>query len=245
MSKQKIKKQESDGKCSFCGGIFSKSTMTNHLKSCKQREITPIEPSSGQKSNQQDKRVFHLVVEGSYSPEYWMHLDVPGDAKLKDLDNFLRDIWVECCWHLSAFYINNIEYEEDTGGVDTMWSGIFGTERARRSMNVPTGSVLSPGLKFHYEYDFGTTTHLTLRVLSEREENIKNKSIQILARNEPPQIICEICGKIATQVCTQCIYEGEGWFCDKCAQKHECGEDMFLPVVNSPRVGMCGYTGEY
>lgn len=26
---------------------------------------------------------------------------------------------------------------------------------------------------------------------------------------------------------------------------HECGEDMLLPVVNSPRVGMCDYTGGY
>ena len=37
--------------------------------------------------------------------------------------------------------------------------------------------------------------------------------------------------------------EGEGWVCDECAPKHKCGEDMLLPVVNSPRVGMCGYTG--
>jgi len=25
---------------------------------------------------------------------------------------------------------------------------------------------------------------------------------------------------------------------------HERGEKMLLPVVNSPRVGMCGYTGQ-
>ncbi|MDI6903856.1 MAG: hypothetical protein QMC77_09015, partial [Methanocellales archaeon] len=57
-------------------------------------------------------------------------------------------------------------------------------------------------------------------------------------------IICESCGKTATRVCTQCVWSGEGWLCDECAGKHECGEDMLLPVVNSPRVGMCGYTGE-
>jgi hypothetical protein len=28
-----------------------------------------------------------------------------------------------------------------------------------------------------------------------------------------------------------------------CAGGHECGEEMLLPVVNSPRVAMCGYTG--
>lgn len=90
----------------------------------------------------------------------------------------------------------------------------------------------------------GTTTHLTLKVLSEREESTKGRSIQILDRNEPPMIICEICGKPATQVCSQCKSVNKGWLCDKCAERHECGDDMLLPVVNSLRVGICGYTGK-
>ena len=35
----------------------------------------------------------------------------------------------------------------------------------------------------------------------------------------------------------------EGWLCQSCADEHECGEDMLLPVVNSPRTGVCGYAG--
>lgn len=244
MNRQKMERQRSVGKCSFCGGTFSKAVMTNHLKSCEQRKKISTKPSYGRKSKQRDKRVFHLVVEGTYQPEYWMHLDVPADVKLRELDDFLRETWVECCGHLSAFTINNIQYEQDTGGVDAMWPVIFGRRAPPRSMNIRAGSVLRSGLKFNYQYDFGTTTHLTLRVVSEREEYIRDRSIQILARNEPPPIICELCGKPATQVCSQCIDEDGGWLCDKCAQEHECGEDMLLPVVNSPRVGMCGYTGE-
>lgn len=244
MDGQKMERQESNGKCSFCGKTFSKSAMTNHLKSCKQREITPRKPSYRRKANLQDKKIFHLMVEGSDLPEYWMHLDVPADAELEELDDFLREIWVECCGHLSAFTLSNVKYERDAGGVDAMWPMIFDRGTPTRSMNIRTGTLLRPGLKFNYEYDFGTTTRLTLRVLSAREENIKDKSIQILARNDPPQIICEMGGKLATQVCTQCIYEGKGWLCDKCAREHKCGEDMLLPIVNSPRVGMCGYTGE-
>ncbi|MDI6917531.1 MAG: hypothetical protein QMC80_07015 [Thermoplasmatales archaeon] len=244
MNGQKMETQELNGECSFCGDTFPKAAMTNHLKSCKQRKIASMKPSYGRKSKLRDKRIFHLVVEGSNQPEYWMHLDVPADAKLEDLDGFLRETWVECCGHLSAFTIGNLHYERETGGVDAMWPMIFGRGTPPRNMNIRTGSVLHAGLKFHYEYDFGTTTHLELQVLSEREENIKDKSIQILAKNDPPQIICEMCGRLATQVCTQCIYEGKGWLCDKCAQEHKCGEDMLLPVVNSPRVGMCGYTGE-
>ena len=36
----------------------------------------------------------------------------------------------------------------------------------------------------------------------------------------------------------------KGWLCEAHAEKHR-HQDMFLPVVNSPRVGMCGYTGPF
>jgi hypothetical protein len=111
-------------------------------------------------------------------------------------------------------------------------------------MRVQVGSLLSPGVQFSHEYDFGTTTELRLKVVSEREGEVKGKSsIQVLARNEPPTIPCNVCGKPATHVCSQCIYEGTGWLCETCSEEHECGEEMLLPVVNSPRVGMCAYTG--
>lgn len=244
MNKKRMEKQESNGKCSFCGCTFSKAVMTKHLKSCKQRKIIPMKASYGRKVKQRDNRIFHIVVEGSYQPEYWMHLDLPAEVKLEELDDFLRETWVECCGHLSAFRIGNIMYERETCRADAMLPAIFGKGTITRNMNIRTGKVLRTGLKFSYEYDFGTTTYLKLKVLSEREENIKDKSIQILARNNPPPKICEVCGKPATSVCTQCLYEDKGWFCDKCAQEHECGEEMLLPVVNSPRVGMCGYTGK-
>jgi hypothetical protein len=94
-----------------------------------------------------------------------------------------------------------------------------------------------------YEYDFGTTTELKLRVLAERLGPRQREAVQVLARNNPPVFPCVVCGQEATQVCTQCIYEDEGWLCDACVSEHECGDEMCLPVVNSPRVGMCGYAG--
>jgi hypothetical protein len=39
-----------------------------------------------------------------------MHLEVPADATLTDLDEFLRETWVECCEHLSAFRIAGVSY---------------------------------------------------------------------------------------------------------------------------------------
>jgi hypothetical protein len=31
---------------------------------------------------------------------------------------------------------------------------------------------------------------------------------------------------------------------DASLEVHECDKDMFLPVVNCPRVGECAYTGD-
>jgi len=219
-------RKQSKGTCELCKSSFSKNGMTKHLKTCILKNI-------GSKGKQNRKRkFFHIVVMGYYEPDYWMHLAVPAKAKLQTLDQFFRDIWLECCGHLSAFEINGKRYS-----VSPM------EEYGERGMSKKIGDILEPGIVFHHEYDFGSTTELGLKVISEFEANIKDMSIKILSRNDAPEIRCDKCGKMATQVCTQCIYEGLGWLCDDCAEDHECGEEMMLPVVNSPRVGVCGYCG--
>jgi predicted RNA-binding Zn-ribbon protein involved in translation (DUF1610 family) len=113
-----------------------------------------------------------------------------------------------------------------------------------RSMDVVLSRVLHVGDSFQHEYDFGSTTYLTLKTASERMGPARGKSIEILAQNEPPSIPCDQCGNAAaTRICSECSWSGEGWLCDQCSKKHGCGRDMLLPVVNSPRVGVCGYTG--
>ena len=226
-------KQMTMGKCRLCNAAFSEKAMTKHLRSCKQRAVS----ETGLR-----RKIFHLVVKGRRLPEYWMHLEAPADATLEDLDQFLRDTWLECCGHMSAFTIGKTRYIAGAG-IDAMWVEIGFVLGGKVGMDVPLGEVLRPGMEFYHEYDFGTTTDLTLRVLSEREGKMKGKSPRILAKNDPPPIPCESCGKAATQVCSECIWSGKGWLCDECADKHKCGEDMLMPVVNSPRVGMCGYTG--
>ena len=167
-----------------------------------------------------------------------MYLETPSGAKLRDLDNLLRDTWVECCDHLSQFTIEGFRYV-------SMPTGQVGD----RSMSMPLGSALRRGLDFMYEYDFGTTTELALKVLSVRRGawNDDRELVKIMARNVSPVIPCASCGEAAaTNVCTECIWAEDiksAWFCEECSKKHKCGEEMLSPVVNSPRVGMCGYTG--
>jgi hypothetical protein len=227
-------RQTSKGICTFCHGEFSKSAMTRHLETCEQR--ASAEAKAGSRRKAQKIRTFHLVVEGRDLPMYWMHLDVSASTTLATLDRFLRDTWLECCGHLSAFEIGGVRYAVDAG-MDDGW------DMHEKSMRVRLDKVFSPGQSCSYEYDYGTTTELKLRVIAEREVEAKGKAVEVLARNTPLVILCEECGKPATNVCSQCIFDGKGWLCDDCAVDHECGEEMLLPVVNSPRVGMCAYSG--
>jgi hypothetical protein len=215
-------KQQSMGKCHFCGERFGKASMTRHLSRCGQPEalVTPGE--------QKPTLAFHLVVEGRWAKAYWMHLAAPGGARLHKLDRFLRAIWLECCGHLSAFEIGGNRYSS---------SAMPG----ERSMKSPLSTVLDVGTKFLYEYDFGSTTELGLKVVGFWNQGTPKGAVQLLARNDPPQIICDQCKtQPATLICTECE---EAWLCEACAAAHECDEEMRLPVVNSPRVGVCAYSG--
>lgn len=240
MSGQKKERLESNGVCNLCGGAFGKKVMTKHLTSCVKEKANAGISSSKQKPK--SGKLFHIVVEGRYQPEYWIHIAAPARAKLKDVDSFLRYTWLECCGHLSLFTIDGVTYSSKSSA-----GGFFGQDFENdmddESMDIALNNVLVPKIKFYYEYDFGTTTELALKVISEYEGIMKGKDIQLLARNEPPIIMCNSCPKSATQVCTNCIYDGDGWLCDECASEHKCGEEMLLPVVNSPRVGMCAYCG--
>ncbi len=218
----------SRGRCAFCYETFGASAIGKHVESCEKRKpaITGQEESS-----------MHLSIKGSDGLSmYWLHVEASSNSKLQGLDAFLRKTWVECCGHLSMFEIGGTSYSIQPQ-----------QEFDDESMNTKLDSVLTEGTKFSYQYDFGTTTSLDLKVLSVRCPSRlgKTKKLEVLARNIAPEINCGNCGKEkATNVCSACIWEGEkAWVCDGCSKKHKCGEEMLLPVVNSPRVGMCGYTG--
>ncbi len=150
----------------------------------------------------------------------------------------MRAIWVECCGHLSAFTIEDVEYLEDTGMVDRMWL-LFSLRQRPKTMNVPLYRILRPGLKFFYEYDFGTTTRLTLGMVEERHGQVPEEGVRILARNYAPPYRCIHCQEKAQYIDT---YEYTT-YCDRHAREREDWPDRFLPLVNSPRTGNCAYTG--
>lgn len=205
----------STGTCQACKENLPKAGATKHLSACSKRETGP---DSG----------FHVVVEGRGAPEYWLHLGTRSKATLRDVDYVLRQTWLECCGHLSAFTIGGERFS--AGGDD-------------RSMGTKLSQVLRPGFKFTHEYDFGSTTALALRVVGDWTSNGGKPAVRLLSRNDPPAVPCGACGNPASLLCSGCAYSEKGMLCKKCGDVHECGEEMLLPFANSPRAGVCGYTG--
>lgn len=100
---QKIK-----GKCKFCGSEYTYSYMGRHLSSCKKRQNQLVTETGKKRCG-----YFLLPIYPRYSKDYWLFVEVNENVTLLELDTFLRDIWLECCGHLSAFDIEGICYELD------------------------------------------------------------------------------------------------------------------------------------
>jgi hypothetical protein len=221
---------QTSGKCRLCGKVFGGNVMARHLEAC--LEKSPALPAA--KKRRVSQKLLHIAAKGADDPDYWMHLLVPSALRLDDLDDFLRDVWLECCAHMSAFTIDSQRYSVSPDE----WE-------EEKSMSVPLWKALEAGVEFVHEYDFGSTTTLKLKVVGEHVMESAEGAISILARNAPPEHKCAKCGARATSICVECMYDGpEAFLCGTCSKEHECGEELLLPVVNSPRMGVCGYSGE-
>src|ERR1035441_4646665 len=99
--------QHSLGTCYLCDGIFTKGAMTRNLKKGTGPDPPPASATAVEFGPGPS---FHLLVEGRYATAYWMHLAVPAEATLAELDRFLRFTWLECCDHLSGFTIGGNRY---------------------------------------------------------------------------------------------------------------------------------------
>lgn len=226
------------GRCELCGQTLTRASAQKHFAVCTPAHDTP---------NGANQRLLQVRAVAPGLPAYWLDLEVKADAKLEALDRFLRQLWLECCGHVSVFRIGAVNYF--SSGYDmgfTRAFGALGGQPAERSMGARTGDALPlSGEPVEYEYDFGSTTLLQLRVMTERIGRIGRPSVRPLARNTPPVWPCGICGQPATWVCTYCLQEdGDAFACATHQVQHACGEqEGLLPVVNSPRMGVCGYTG--
>lgn len=217
--------KQSKGKCNYCGQEIAKSGVPKHLSACPQRQAS-VEKAERKKAG--SERLYHLRVRDAWNNEFWLDLEMRGSAKLEDLDDYLRAIWLECCDHLSQFSV---------GG----WRG------KEISMNRRVDEIFQPGVELTHIYDFGTSSETLIGVAGVREgKPTTPRPIALMARNLTPESQCIECGKPATALCLECLIEEGKWgaLCDKHAKTHPHDNyDEPIPLVNSPRMGMCGYTG--
>ena len=218
---------KSEGVCVFCNKTYTKAGMSRHLGT----HLKTI-----QTENKTKGISYHVQVPAA---EMFLHLLVKDKTKFEELDAFLRGIWLECCGHLSAFRVKGMHYDID---FDDYENTDFG-----EPMKKAVGKLFHKGMQLDYEYDFGSSTYLEIKVLNEYQISLPS-NIVLLSRNEPLPILCHSCNKKpAIEICSICIYEGACMFCKSCAKKHvkSCGdfEDYSMPVVNSPRMGVCAYDG--
>ena len=221
------RKKQSRGSCVFCDREMTRSGLTKHLKACSQRQKTIKSAETGKKTGKKQP-LYHLLVRNAYLSDFWLHLEVNGRANLGDLDQYLRAIWLECCGHNSQFSV---------GG----WRG------EEISMALQIRDVFASDVELTHIYDFGTESKTLIAATDVREGIPLTKyPIYLMARNKMPESVCAECGKLSGWLCMECLIEEGEWttLCEKHAETHphdNYGEPIEL--VNSPRLGMCGYTG--
>ena len=347
MATESAKGPISQGTCAFCKAELAKNKVTQHLKFCKQRlaaNAAREEQSQGART-----RLFHILAEGRYNPDYWLHFEVAASEPLSVLDDFLKDMWIDDLDHLSGFTIDGTNYGNDYPDdyflfsdeieeeeeeeeeeepelseiieanidlflpmmervsdaavaiepalsawlseirkprsidelVDYLKQELPKIEKERRrirkqekelsaeeyrqtyflthfeklvaesildsvedrSLEVLLGRVLKVGQKFSYIYDYGSSTYVNLKVITEREGIVQDEDdpALLLAQNVAPAFSCVLCGKPATQVAMGYFYGNieERVYCDACAEEKEYElESSLLPIINSPRVGV-------
>lgn len=217
--------KQSRGQCAFCAYETTKGSMSKHLTACPQRLAQIV---SAEKTNRKPELLYHLRMQDAYNSNFWLELEVRGSATLKDIDAYLRAIWLECCGHLSQFSIGS-------------WQG----REIAKSRRVD--AVFQPEVELTHIYDFGTSSVTQIKALGQHIGiPLSTRPMILMARNVMPEATCIECGQPASHLCMECLIEEQisGSLCAQHARTHP-HEDYGEPIqlVNSPRLGMCGYTG--
>jgi hypothetical protein len=218
-------RKQSRGTCIFCCRQMTNGGLARHFLSCSKYEEAV---GSANKKTGKNQTIYHLQIRDAWQKDFWLHGEMRSSARLGDLDDYLRGIWLECCGHLSQFSI---------GG----WRG------NEIPMDISVKQVFKKGMELTHIYDFGTSSETLIKVVGERDgKPLTKRPIFLMARNELPEVSCVECEQTASWLCIECLneYDRPGFLCDQHVEDHphdDYGEP--IPLVNSPRVGMCGYDG--
>ncbi len=185
------------------------------------------------------------------------------NTTLRDIDEFLRDTWLECCQHLSSFHSRETLFVSN--GLD---SGLFGYQDP--SFDHRAAWAIPPDSEAQYLYDMGRTTCLRLRVQPAPEraqawlaQHDIDPGTPVL-QNLMPEL-CDSCGQEASHfrpaevLCTDCLPEDPRPYVallartsppcressgeatryrpshTSCQHCRQKDHDNYRPLVNSPR----------
>jgi len=229
------------GFCSLCQTDIGARAAKKHLI----KEITT------QSDLNKPDSTFLLVAK---SDPFWMYIQISENATVQKLDDLLRTEWVDCCGHMS--YLEFYPEGKKRGKKRCFWyseqnfvclshNHFDDMEAHEHSMDsVKAKDVMRVNGDINYAYDFGTPTHVFLTVL-EKIPNTADKNeatCEMIAKNKPPVWICSekrrTCNNASKYICSQCGIA----ICKECKHRH-IHDERLLPVVNSPRMGACGYCG--
>ena len=256
------------GICSLCQETVPGSRIRRHLLSCVEAH-TGLKPS--QTPGKKDRRKIALktayISIRSREQPHWLELGVRCDTTIRELDMFLRALWLECCGHLSHFKINGVTYSVmvPLPGERRRFDPMDDEEAAWLHMGKSVNATVPLLTKFEHEFDYGSPTELLLEhyaVFGDLVQRLvpsqpwHGGKMVILARNHSLRV-CLRCRRPASwklaperdeyEEYDEDLYEEEGamWaddldpiiFCEDCAPDDL---DVFT-LPNSPREGVNCY----
>ena len=225
MIRENSQLKDSKGECAYCGQDITDKNAAKHFVVCPKR-LAIIKKFDGKVAA--SETLYHLRVREACQSPFWLDLEMRGSATLKNLDDYLRAIWLDCCGHISQFS--------------------FGKKLGETiSKKYSADEVFRAGGHLMHIYDFGTSSETLIHIVGVRKgKPITRHPILLMARNRIPESDCAECMKPAAKLCMECFIDEDTWqtFCDKHARSHPHGNyGDPVPLVNSPRLGLCGYEG--
>ena len=253
----------SPGWCHLCGDTFLADEAKAHIETCitqtveKKYIIRDFDERYARSSPV-------MIWVRSEELRHWMMLVMQPTTSLRQLDQFLRNQWLECCGHMSHFEIGKVHYSAcvpgpgDPPNFDTAMA-----EPNEQHMVHTIEETVTDKDRFSHEFDYGDTTCLDLEHVAalpfpyyclpdlikppKEAEGYSDDFITIVARNQPPEH-CFTCRKTARwrysendYIQTPRKYRGPivapPYFCDPCLPK----DISSVKLRNSPRAGVGCY----
>ena len=259
------------GRCHLCGDAVRSDDASAHAQRCV-RAATQTKFGNCDLGTRRSGNDTILIWVRADEVRQWMMLAVRSTTSLRQLDQFLRDLWLECCSHTSHFEIGGTRYGPrvlGAGYTPLTYASLAKSDEQNMMHNV--GETIRPGElfrhKYGYDYDYVYNTSLELECvdvlpapydclpeligLPESAEGHTDDFITIVARNLPLES-CFTCGEPArwcyydnpyAQIPRE--YSGSSWLPPYFCDDCAPRNVTLLALRNSPRAGIRCYDVVY